>query len=142
MPVQHGHDDVIPAAWRHLLEVGCWHSTEPGREKLASFLAVGAVLRGNVEPIRGAWREYGALVKQKHRAYVGRASAGQGTRRGAGSVFLLTTDTSQPDASLWAVTFTDTGAVVNGLEIIDEPSRDEASREVATRQRSRTMQLD
>jgi hypothetical protein len=68
MPVQHEHDDVIPAVWRHLLEVGCWQPTEPGREKLASFLAVGAVLRGNVEPIRGAWREYGALVKQQHRA--------------------------------------------------------------------------
>jgi hypothetical protein len=35
-----------------------------------------------------------------------------------------------------AVVWTDEGAIVNGLEIIHEPSREEASREISARQRS------
>jgi hypothetical protein len=38
-----------------------------------------------------------------------------------------------------AVTFTDTGAIINGLEIIYEPTRDEASREVGARQRAHML---
>jgi hypothetical protein len=34
-----------------------------------------------------------------------------------------------------AITWTDTGVIINDLEIIHEPTRDEASREIAARQR-------
>ena len=41
-------------------------------------------------------------------------------------------------ASGWgnAITWTDTGVIINGLEIIHEPSWEEASREIGVRQRA------
>jgi hypothetical protein len=51
---------------------------------------------------------------------------------------MMTATTSLRRAHLingYAVTWTDTGAIIDGVEIIYAPSRDEASRQISARQR-------
>jgi hypothetical protein len=58
---------VVPPSWQHLLTTGCYGEARPDDpHRLKAFLAAGAALRNNWEPIADGLRAYGPLLR--HRA--------------------------------------------------------------------------